>query len=445
MPRPAGGLGEGIPHPAARPVREVSDLVDRLAGRSRRHEHPDHAGPGSSRFSPAVEGRPQGRPREPGDPPGAESDRDRSRAGESDQERGGEVRRLHADRGNGTSGRRDRHRDQEGTGPRRHDGQDDRRGGRQGYEPRKAEGRTQRRRQDRERGSCEPQDEEDRREGEDPGEGRDDHREGGIPGRPDDGRREEGRTADRGGDEEPGLAGREDRAADLRAGGRDGDEQRGDRRDSRGTHGRSPLLQVQVPGEMRRHAAALLKRFPAEAPRNGGVLRARPVSWSRLADRPRFGYRGSARSTAATIFAGSARRPGPSTPQARWPLSGSIACHPSERRVSRFFFTTALPSIRAFIAGAKRRFASERSARAVVVTRSFARPSARRARTSAEAGATRKASAASARAMWVIAAGASGENSSTTAASPVIARKRTGVTRRAALGVRATGTRYPFW
>jgi hypothetical protein len=90
--------------------------------------------------------------------------------------------------------------------------------------------------------------------------------------------------------------------------------------------------------------------------------------------------------TASWISTGSSMRPGPTSPQACSPASGPRMSTPSVRSWARLRWVAACAHISRFIAGATA--SRQVRARQRVASRSSARPWARRARKSAEAGAT---------------------------------------------------------
>ena len=102
----------------------------------------------------------------------------------------------------------------------------------------------------------------------------------------------------------------------------------------------------------------------------------------------------------AAIVSGSAKRPGPTIPQARTPSSGSTITWPRARSTRTFSCVAGWFHIFVFIAGA--RTTGPVKARYVVVRKSSANPCASFARMLAVAGAITRASAACASAMCSI-------------------------------------------
>ena len=106
-------------------------------------------------------------------------------------------------------------------------------------------------------------------------------------------------------------------------------------------------------------------------------------------------------SAAATISAGSTRRPAPIQPQASSPRSGpTVRTRPVPSRRRRLSCTSGCSHMLTFIAGASSTGA--RLASTTAASRSSAIPAAKRAMASAVAGATMIRSASSARRMWPI-------------------------------------------
>ncbi len=113
---------------------------------------------------------------------------------------------------------------------------------------------------------------------------------------------------------------------------------------------------------------------------------------------------------ASKMAGGSARRPGPNSPQAIGPSSGPTKRTPSPCRVFRFRWVAAFSHIRTFIAGAISTGLSVASR--VVEARSSARPLAALAIRSAVAGATTIRSAERDSSIWPISASSVSENRS---------------------------------
>ena len=84
------------------------------------------------------------------------------------------------------------------------------------------------------------------------------------------------------------------------------------------------------------------------------VTRTVSPSRSPLAPRPGPGapLDASTAMAASTIASGSASRPRPSHPQARYPDPGSTTCTPRARRISRFSRTAGWSNMFTFMAGA---------------------------------------------------------------------------------------------
>ena len=114
--------------------------------------------------------------------------------------------------------------------------------------------------------------------------------------------------------------------------------------------------------------------------------------------------------TAAKISSGSARRPGPNSPQAMAPSAGSTNDTPSAFRVATLRWVAGCSHIRTFIAGAINTGLSVASR--VVEARSPARPLAALAIRSAVAGATTTRSAERDSSMWPISCSSVSENRS---------------------------------
>jgi hypothetical protein len=113
---------------------------------------------------------------------------------------------------------------------------------------------------------------------------------------------------------------------------------------------------------------------------------------------------------ASKIAGGSARRPGPNSPQAMAPLSGPTKATPSALRVSMLRWVAGCSHIRTFMAGAISTGLSVASR--VVEARSPARPLAALAIRSAVAGATTTRSAERDSSIWPISASSVSENRS---------------------------------
>ena len=134
-------------------------------------------------------------------------------------------------------------------------------------------------------------------------------------------------------------------------------------------------------------------------------------------------------------------RPSPVSPQAWSPLPGPRISTPRARSVSMLACTAAFAHITRFIAGAIDSGASV--ARHSVVSRSSAWPAARRAITSADAGAITTRVAQRARSMWPMAASAAASHSEVRTASPDSAWTVSGVTNWVAPCVITTRTAAP--
>lgn len=145
--------------------------------------------------------------------------------------------------------------------------------------------------------------------------------------------------------------------------------------------------------------------------------------------------------SAAMIAAGSASRPGPDSPSASGPSSGPTTFTPRVRKVAILAWVAGCSHMRWFIAGAT--VSGAVVARHRVVTRSSARPCARRANRSAVAGATITRSAQRASSMWPIACSAALSHNVVRVGCPDSAWKLSGVTNCCAPLVMATCTCAP--
>ncbi len=133
-------------------------------------------------------------------------------------------------------------------------------------------------------------------------------------------------------------------------------------------------------------------------------------------------------------------RPGPTSPQARSPVSGSTTTAPRPRRILRFSCVAGWASIQVFMAGATT--IARRCARAYVERASSPIPRAIFARTSAVAGATARTSPQRASSMWSTAPDAGSHRSATTGAFERT-ESVSGVMNRCAAGVIRTRTDAP--
>ena len=143
---------------------------------------------------------------------------------------------------------------------------------------------------------------------------------------------------------------------------------------------------------------------------------------------------------ARAMRAGGASRPGPTSPQARSPASGSTTVAPRDLRIARFSSVAGWAHIHVFIAGA--RTSALRCPRAYVVRASSPIPRASFARTSAVAGAIARTSAQRASAMWSTAPDVASQRSATTGLFERTASV-SGVMKRVAAGVMRTRTSAP--
>ena len=149
----------------------------------------------------------------------------------------------------------------------------------------------------------------------------------------------------------------------------------------------------------------------------------------------------SASSIAASMRSSDASRPGPISPDASGPVSGSITRTPRARSAATFACVAAFCHICVSIAGATMTGAEVAST--VVATRSSENPCARRASTWAVAGATTTTSAWRPMATWPAARSSCMENISISTGRCVSAWNVSGVTNSAALFVMTTWTVAP--
>src|SRR5512143_3978157 len=144
---------------------------------------------------------------------------------------------------------------------------------------------------------------------------------------------------------------------------------------------------------------------------------------------------------ASTISSGSARRPLPSHPQARYPLPGSTTKTPWARRVARFSWTAGCSYMLTFMAGATSTGAFV--ARYSVLSASSAMPRANLPRMLAVAGATSSRSASSAIETWRMSPFAPGAHWSWKTGWRERASNVIGATKRVAAAVITTRTSAP--
>src|SRR5690606_11506496 len=157
---------------------------------------------------------------------------------------------------------------------------------------------------------------------------------------------------------------------------------------------------------------------------------------------PPAGQRGAhMASSAATIAAGSARRPGPDSPSASGPSSGPMTLAPRSRSRATLAWVAGCSHMRWFIAG--HRVIGAVVARHRVLTRSSARPWASLAMVLAVAGAMTTRSAQRASSMWPIAASAAASHRLVRTGCPDSAWNVCAPTKRCALSVMATCTCAP--
>ena len=138
---------------------------------------------------------------------------------------------------------------------------------------------------------------------------------------------------------------------------------------------------------------------------------------------------------------GSSIRPGPVSPHACGPSAGPSSVMPSARRVAKLRWVVGFCHMDWFIAGA--RITGADVARQTVLSRSEARPAARRAIKSALAGATTMVSAQRPSSMWPIPDSASGSSRVSRTGRPLSACRVSGAIKAFAAWVIITCTWAP--